>query len=138
LLNLIAGKPVVAEDGRAGPATSLALRTFQQSQGLSPTGMPDAQTSALLMRLAHAGVSFPEPGTQAAQTSAPAPDATSEGGKVLPLTPWWQSPELLADKQGLSGGAREAFDALSHDSQQSLAWQSLTTGRSMESILLGR
>lgn len=88
------------------------------------------------MQIAHAGVSFPEAASASQASPSPAvADGGAEGGKVLALTPWWQSPGLLADKQGLTGEARASFDALSHDSQQALAWHSLTTGRSMQELL---
>jgi hypothetical protein len=70
---------------------------------------------------------------------APAPPAPPQGPLApqgaVPTSPWWQSPPLLADKQHMSPEIRGAFEAMSPESQQSLAWQSLTTGRSMEEIL---
>lgn len=63
------------------------------------------------------------------------PTAPSTPQGVAPTSPWWQSPPLLADKQHMSPEIRGAFESMSPESQQSLAWQSLTTGRSMEEIL---
>lgn len=36
-------------DGQMGPATRLALRQFQQAQGISPTGKPDIPTLSRLL-----------------------------------------------------------------------------------------
>jgi len=36
-------------DGQMGPATRLALRQFQQAQGISPTGKPDIPTMTRLL-----------------------------------------------------------------------------------------
>ena len=133
LLNVHAGKKIVDEDGKIGSQTTKAVKRFQAKNDLPLTGTFDKATAALLSRKVSGGIGIqvlPPPGSQAQNQ---VPEAGS--GRELQLSPWWMSPPLLADKQGMSPANRDMFETLSSDLQQSIAWQSLTTNRSMEEIM---
>ena len=98
-----------------------------------PPHAPAAHPAAAHPPMAHPMAPPPVPPVPAAANDVSVPSPA--GGGQLPLTPWWQNPPLLADQQHMAPDVRGAFEAMSHESQQSLAWQSLTTGHSMEEIL---
>jgi len=112
LLNLAAGHHVVDPDGIPGPRTSQAISDLQRAHGLPQTGAFDSSTLGMLHELV-------------------------QGGGQSSWTPAWHDPHTLADKQGMSADARQSLDALSDDSQKTLAWQSLTSGKTMEQLLKG-
>lgn len=98
------------EDGIMGPHTSDAIKAFQGDNGLDVTGTLDKKTHDAILAL---------------------------WGEAESWTPAWMSAPLLADKQKMSQEGFDALNAMSPDSQQSLAWQSFTTGKTMEELMKG-
>jgi len=98
------------EDGVMGPHTSDAIKAFQGDSGLDATGVLDKKTHDAILAL---------------------------WGEAESWTPAWTSAPLLADKQQMSQEGFDALNAMSHESQQSLAWQSFTTGKTMEELMKG-
>lgn len=106
----------------------------------SPYEIPEAMPYQQQAEVPHGISPLPPPMPHAPPPQAPPPPAPPAAAPSAPqgadtTSPWWQSPPLLADKQRMSPEIRGAFEAMSPESQQSLAWRSLTTGRSMEEIL---
>lgn len=116
----------------APPPAPLEAMPYEQAadvpHGIQPLPPPPPHAPP-----AHVPVHVPAPPHPQAPPAAP-PQSPPQGAGA-PTSPWWQSPPLLADQQHMSPEIRGAFEAMSPESQQSLAWQSLTTGRSMEEIL---
>lgn len=100
----------LVEDGIMGPHTSDAIKAFQGDNGLDVTGTLDKKTHDAILAL---------------------------WGEAESWTPAWMSAPLLADKQKMSQEGFDALNAMSPGSQQSLAWQSFTTGKTMEELMKG-
>lgn len=98
------------EDGIMGPHTSDAIKAFQGDNGLDVTGVLDKKTHDAILAL---------------------------WGEAESWTPAWMSAPLLADKQKMSQEGFDALNNMSRESQQSLAWQSFTTGKTMEELMKG-
>lgn len=86
-------------DGKFGPATETAVRSFQRAHGLGDSGIVDAGTMAELDKLAQGGTAGVEkisfvPGAAAiAPRAAAAPSAPAA---MHPLTQsWWTQPAWL-------------------------------------------
>lgn len=113
----------------AAPAPPPEVVPYEQAmRGITPLPPPSSHAVAPPHAPAPPPHAPPQPPPQS-------PTAPSAPQGIVPTSPWWQSPPLLADKQLMSPEIRGAFESMSPESQQSLAWQSLTTGRSMEEIL---
>jgi peptidoglycan hydrolase-like protein with peptidoglycan-binding domain len=55
-LNLLGTTPKLAEDGKSGPSTVAAIKSFQMAHGLAADGIAGPKTKAALYQLEHAPV----------------------------------------------------------------------------------
>ena len=93
-LNVLQYGPVTV-DGTFGASTKLALQNFQSVEGLTVTGVLDAETEA---RLNQRVLNVSTAGARIGNTDQTTP------GPSTPARPWWQTALMVAGGIAIAGG----------------------------------